>query len=217
MKNLLKISSLVGVLLFVLTGCGKNNPSISTSTIHIPSLNKISNSEIGQNMYKKVYGNITASKFVKLKDDNREYKFAKVDDAECAIHNGSESLLDYNCDGSFTHKRGSLFNRGKEKNKLKSPIKYKYYTKNNYRPFNGSFKYEALYQGKQGNKIKVTFREFYLNKKFNKFMIRNAFTQNIDYELNKKGSTIIGFKGLRIEVIKATNLDITYKVIKDYN
>jgi hypothetical protein len=48
-------------------------------------------------------------------------------------------------------------------------------------------------------------------------MARPSFTQDIDYELNKDGSTIIGFKGLRIEVIKATNIDITYKVVKDYN
>lgn len=74
-----------------------------------------------------------------------------------------------------------------------------------------SFKYSVLYQGKVDNKIKISFMEFYDNS------ARPAFTQNIDYELNKKGSTIVGFKGLRIEVLKATNMDITYKVIKDYN
>lgn len=47
-------------------------------------------------------------------------------------------------------------------------------------------------------------------------MLRPAFTQDIEYELNKNNTTIIGFKGLRIEVIKATNLDITYKIIQDY-
>jgi hypothetical protein len=48
-------------------------------------------------------------------------------------------------------------------------------------------------------------------------MARPAFNQDIDYELNNDANTIIGFKGLRIEVLKATNMDITYKVIKDYN
>ena len=48
-------------------------------------------------------------------------------------------------------------------------------------------------------------------------MARPAFTQDIEYELDKDGKTLIGFKGLRIEVEKATNLDITYKIIKDYN
>ena len=74
-----------------------------------------------------------------------------------------------------------------------------------------SFKYQALYQGKTDNKIKISFREFKDN------MARPAFTQDIEYELDSKGTTTIGFKGLRIEVLKATNYDITYKVIKDYN
>jgi len=47
-------------------------------------------------------------------------------------------------------------------------------------------------------------------------MSRPSFTQDIDYELNKNGNTIIGFKGLRIEILKATNIDITYRVIQDY-
>lgn len=74
-----------------------------------------------------------------------------------------------------------------------------------------SFKYEALYQGRIDNKIKISFREFKDD------MARPAFTQDIDYELNKSGDTIVGFKGLRIKILKATNMDITYSVIQDYN
>lgn len=74
-----------------------------------------------------------------------------------------------------------------------------------------SFKYLVLYQGKIDNKIKISFMEFVDD------MARPAFTQDIEYELNKEGNTIIGFKGLRIEVLKATNMNITYKVIKDYS
>lgn len=74
-----------------------------------------------------------------------------------------------------------------------------------------SFRYVALYQGKIDNKIKISFREFKDD------MVRPAFTQDIEYELNKNGDTVVGFKGLRIKVIKATNTDITYSVIQDYN
>lgn len=73
-----------------------------------------------------------------------------------------------------------------------------------------SFKYDSLYQGKIGNKIKISFREFKDNR------ARPAFTQNVDYELNKSEPTIIGFKGLRIEVVEATNMSIKYNVIHDY-
>ncbi|MFA5233872.1 MAG: hypothetical protein WC390_05660 [Sulfurimonas sp.] len=71
-----------------------------------------------------------------------------------------------------------------------------------------SFKYQVLYQGKVENKIKISFREFK-----NDF-IRPAFTQDIEYALESDGTTIIGFKNLRIKVLKATNFDITYKVVQ---
>lgn len=82
-----------------------------------------------------------------------------------------------------------------------------------------SFKYEAIYQGKIGNKIKIQFREFVKSsvENYESFMIRPAFTQDIEYELDKNGEAIVGFKGLRIKVFKATNTDITYSVIQDYN
>ena len=73
-----------------------------------------------------------------------------------------------------------------------------------------SFKYIALYQGKIGDKIKISFREFYNNN------ARPAFTQDIEYELELNKNTIIGFKGLRIEVLSASNVDIKYKVVEDY-
>ncbi|MFA5216113.1 hypothetical protein [Sulfuricurvum sp.] len=82
-----------------------------------------------------------------------------------------------------------------------------------------SFKYEAIYQGKIGNKIKIQFREFVKSSGDTDdfLMIRPAFTQDIEYELDKNGEAMVGFKGLRIKVIKATNTDITYSVTQDYN
>ena len=53
-------------------------------------------------------------------------------------------------------------------------------------------------------------------REFKDDMARPAFTQDIEYDLEKDGTSIIGFKGLRIEVLRATNIDITYKVLKDY-
>jgi hypothetical protein len=41
--------------------------------------------------------------------------------------------------------------------------------------------------------------------------------KNIQYELDENGQAEIGFRGLRIKVLKATNFDITYKVLKDFS
>lgn len=209
MINRVQIVGLV-FLLFLFAGCGRKQEQINT--IYIPELNQIATAEVGQNMFEKIYVR-AVTKIVNFK--GREYKFAKLDDAECAMHNGSESLLDYNCDGYFTHKRGSFIDRGKENNKLPEPIKYK--VTNRYLTASNSFKYEVVYQGKVGSKIKVAYNEFYSDLKTGKFMIRPAFEQIIEYELEEQGNTIIGFKGLRIDVVKATNLDITYKIVRDYD
>lgn len=75
----------------------------------------------------------------------------------------------------------------------------------------GDFKYIALYQGKIDNKLRVSYREFYNN------LARPDFTQDIEYEYNKDKKTVIGFRGLRIEVINADNQTITYKVLDDFN
>ena len=70
------------------------------------------------------------------------------------------------------------------------------------------FKQQYIYNGKSGNTIKFTYREF------NGDMARPAFTQDLQYDLSE--SNIIGFKELRIEVLKATNIDIEYKVLKSF-
>jgi len=67
------------------------------------------------------------------------------------------------------------------------------------------FKQEFIYNGKVGNGIKFVYREFADD------FARPAFTQELQYDLSE--SKIIGFRGLRLEVLKATNTDIDFKVI----
>jgi len=207
--------------------------------IRNPELNKTSIAEIGQNMYSKSYminpstqevvlmgvakgsnmgiGIDTSESLpitslgVKITQNLYPYKerilLRKINGKNAMCYSPYVCLIDINNNFIFTH----LMTQGSMNFvKLDQPTKYKLirskpiYTEN-------SFKYVALYQGKKGNLIKISFREFKNN------MARPAFTQDIEYELNNNGKTLIGFKGLRIEVEKATNFNITYKVIKDYN
>jgi hypothetical protein len=66
-----------------------------------------------------------------------------------------------------------------------------------------------LYSGKIGNRVTLGYREF-VNE-----TARPAFSNDVDYDLNE--SNVLGYKGARIEVIKATNTEITYKVISGFN
>lgn len=66
-----------------------------------------------------------------------------------------------------------------------------------------------IYSGRVGNKINVVYREFQGDT------IRQAFTNAVEYDLSE--SDVIGYKGARIKVIEATNQQITYEVISNFN
>ena len=72
------------------------------------------------------------------------------------------------------------------------------------------FKKELIYQGSSNGKLSIAYREFTND------MARPAYSQNIDYDLDSSGSTVIGFKGARINVIKASGIFIEYKVVSGF-
>lgn len=66
-----------------------------------------------------------------------------------------------------------------------------------------------IYSGRIGNRITLGYREF------NSDMARPAFNNDVTYDLSD--SKILGYKGARIEVLNASNTEITYKVLSDFN
>lgn len=209
----------------ILLGC-KGQPK--PITVYTPTFNTTTTSEIGQNMFEKTYAIYDYTESVKIEDQNiqnkyREnstvkYYFQKKDNNKCVMlekyknFNSRVVLEDLNCDGYFTKSKDQSLFEGDE---LKVPLKYHRIPSSPSSIINDSFKYVVLYQGKVQNKLNISFQSFLYS--VNGFLIRDAYTQNIQYELDNNGEAIIGFKGLRIKVLKATNLDITYKVLKDYN
>lgn len=71
------------------------------------------------------------------------------------------------------------------------------------------FKQEFIYNGKVGSGVKFIYREYINNT------ARPAFQQDLQYDLNE--SNIIGFKGLRIEIVNASNTSIEYKILSEFN
>ncbi|WP_274883002.1 hypothetical protein [Vibrio harveyi] len=74
---------------------------------------------------------------------------------------------------------------------------------------NDSFRRTLIYSGRVGDKLKISYREF------NNNMARSAFSTEVEYDLGD--SNVIGYAGARLEVIKATNTEIVYRVIKNFN
>jgi hypothetical protein len=61
----------------------------------------------------------------------------------------------------------------------------------------------------------MSYREFY--EQNNQFFIRDSYTQNIEYELDDEGKALVGFKGLRMEIIEASNNSIKYIITRDFD
>jgi hypothetical protein len=242
MKQKRMLNLLYGVVIaLIISGCSMNqnihydnNKSINKKTISVPKLNNVNTVDVGQNMYEKAYllfpntydvellepavgksGNLwvdtrkthpTSAYPIYKKGINKLRKVGEQN-VNAMCYTQWICLTDMENKGKFTH--FSAFGTVNYK-KLDKPTSYKIIPS---APIysSDSFKYIALYQGKVDNKISISFREFRNN------LARPAFTQNINYQLDNNGETIIGFKGLRIKVLKASNLEITYKVVKDYN
>lgn len=72
-----------------------------------------------------------------------------------------------------------------------------------------SFQQTLIYLGKTGNTLKFGYRESYQD------FARPAFSNEITYDLND--SNIIGYKKAKLQVISATNSEITYKVLSYFD
>lgn len=75
-------------------------------------------------------------------------------------------------------------------------------------PVANHYQQTLLYNGKIGSKITIGYREF------SGSLARTAFSNEVAYDLDE--SNVVGYKGARIEVIKATNTEITYKIISGF-
>lgn len=112
-------------------------------------------------------------------------------------------------------KRGQvyLFDKDKGSNsvcisrKLCTNVKYTMGKSTSYAPSRAQ--QTLLYSGKIGNRITLGYREF------KDEIARPAFSNDVAYDLTE--STVLGYKGARLEVINATNTEITYKVIAGFN
>jgi len=71
-----------------------------------------------------------------------------------------------------------------------------------------NFRQELIYGGRVGNQIKITYREFADD------FVRAGFAQEAQYDLTTDQT--IGFKGVRVQVIEATNTRLKYTVLRSF-
>lgn len=97
----------------------------------------------------------------------------------------------------------TIFNvRACEKNTEITFTKIPSYTEN-------SFQQTLLYLGRVGSKINIGYREF------SNDTARPAFNNDVEYDLSE--SDIIAYKGAKLKINEATNQNIKYTVINNFN
>lgn len=70
------------------------------------------------------------------------------------------------------------------------------------------YRQEFIYNGKKGNVVSFIYREFLGN------IARPSFFQNLEYDISE--SEIIGFKGLRLKIVKTSNTSIDYEILEAF-
>jgi hypothetical protein len=213
-------------LLFLITfislcSCGVQTKAVmpeSTKT-EIPQLNVVSNAEIGITLVTKESGyKYNAIKITKGRKAKPGYAVKEIKEGDIYIHDFYTDKYDLYTSQSditfgiaipkaggnpitFSKSSGIIFSRVKciiEYTQTMVPVPKKEY-----------FKQEFIYNGRVGNALKFVYREYIDD------YARPAFTQDLQYDLSE--SKIIGFRGLRIEVLNATNTNIEYKVLNQFN
>lgn len=77
-------------------------------------------------------------------------------------------------------------------------------------PHRGAFKHELAYDGYSGQSLHLSYREFK-----GKSLDRPVYTQQVKYDIAKFPATVV-FRNVRIEVWKADNERIVYKILSGF-
>jgi hypothetical protein len=98
----------------------------------------------------------------------------------------------------FAHRSGEF--------PLEKPVPYSTEVHETTQVEQDKFQIDVLYQGMSRGEVKISYRESMNGT------ARPAFTQDVTYELGPDGTAVIGFKGMRLRVLKATGQSIDYVI-----
>lgn len=210
------------ILLSILSGCA-GNPAIVYRDVSYPPLNEMSTVYLGDRLIMQGKG-IKADALVV---NNLVGKYASISDATfCRAHPGSNQFLSFDRRAiRFINFIGGTRGYGNkvEYKESSNEICIDDFWSGCFDTSFGSYSYQdnavcsepnsiqqiIEYNGKAGNILNFTYREFIRNR------MASAFTTNFTMDITE-GDTI-NYKGAKLKVVKATNQEISYQVLKNFN
>lgn len=225
MKKIIFLS----LLGFVLTACStvKYNYVVETKQISYPDLNFVTKTFIGDDMVRQgtvasrdviyfpqttvvsrgVDYTIHAGEYPKVGEDQK-YLFFGLNELNSGVTVGKSTFADIPVGIRTSKKDNDLCIVTVSGGSIcKSDASFSYQKKNV--TYQNAFQQILIYNGKVGNKINIGYKEF------NNDFARPAFSNNVEYDLSE--SKVIRYKGAKLEIIKATNQFIEYKVYSNFN
>lgn len=227
------VRSLFPLLLLLMVGCGSSKPAMTfmpkLSVVDIPALGEVVAVELGETLVKKglvyEYDAIDLHNTVTL-------NFARMGSYKATLN--PSKLVAFKRQGNYVYyKSNNIILRGE---RTSGGLKINLNDPKDVRGFwdyalpmtpepkaqpdpvisatkvidlnSPNFMQELIYNGRIGNSLKFLYRESSYNT------MRVPFNQEIQYDL--ADGTVIGFKGVRIEVLDATNTKIKYKVLSTF-
>jgi hypothetical protein len=198
-------------LVFFLSACGTRQPVVyKTESYFLPAIGSTSTKGVGESMIKK-YTGVLVPDYIDIHEDVLLDKYRLPADRYAYQDDNAYGEWFRNKDRSvyfFAKKSDGMLCDATAKTETCSRAKYTIQKKIS-DVVQNSFQQTLIYNGKIGNRITIGYREFSNN------LAREAFSNNVDYDLNE--SPVIGYKGARFEIIKATNTEITYRVIAGFS
>lgn len=223
------VGCLVVFAVVAVVGCATTPAAIpARHTIGtMPEMNRVSTADVGSTIYAE-FDYIKQSGARLIQDYDSGYVLGRVvvpaqeflevrGDQFCTTTSAYHDLLvgpydivcfkDRDKDGQFDEIRVPNIMLGKWRD-LARPLPYR--TSNVAGEATGT-RLELIYQGRAGEVIKMTYREYVYN------LVQPALQQEAQYTLKNNGEpTEISFKGARILVFDASNNQIVYKVTRGF-
>lgn len=140
-----------------------------------------------------------------VKVDPQTKLFRVRGDKFCIDNYGKDCLYDSDGDGAFERASSKpgyiLFDK-----ELSSPISYYSASGKTVMADAGGYKRELIYQGRDGDTLRVAYREFVDN------LARPAFSQDLTYPIDRENTSKIVFRDVIINVYEVAETAITYSV-----
>jgi hypothetical protein len=206
MKQLQYATSIVAAL--ILSGCSSNPaPTMQyVESYSLPRIGTISTRGIGESLIKQETGHLVTELSI----------LADTKIGNTVLPMGPKKYYDQNEFGIWFFERGKYYfylRRSDnqiciEENAVCATVAHTVERRLSALSTN-SFQQTLIYNGRVGNRVAFAYREF------SNDLARPAFSNNVEYDMTE--STTIGYKGARLEIIKATNTDITYRVVSGFS